>query len=139
MAQPRTIPTTPTPWASKFNGTGSDIGASLCVMHDDSKEPDGVKLPAAADSPIVGVTGPSGIKNGEWGDVFVDAGGTVPVKNSGGVSAGERLMPNTDGTVSTFSATGGTNKSYVGIAKLDAATTVIEECMFAGPGQSRQG
>ena len=139
MTQPRTILHSQSPKLSAYNGTGTDIAANLCVMVDDTNEPDGVKLPAAADSPIKGITGPEGIKNGEYGSIIVEAGAVCPIKNTSGVSAGDRLMPNTDGTVATFSATGGTNKSFVGIANKDAATLIADECTFAGPGQSRQG
>jgi predicted RecA/RadA family phage recombinase len=135
--QPRFIPSSPTPKLSRFNGTNADIGANLVVMKDASYA-DGIKLPTGIDAPIEGVT-MNVIKAGEWGDIVVAAGSIVPVKNTGGITAGDRLMPQTDGTVATFSASSGSNASVVGIAQYTAATGVVEEMLFTAPGASRQG
>ncbi len=105
---------------------------------DDSSVADGVKLPAAVDSPIKGITRNT-IKDGEWGDIVVAAGSTIPVKNTGGIAKGARLMPQTNGTVATLSASAGTNVSLVGLANEAASTGEVSEMQFAGPAASRQG
>lgn len=122
---------------SVYNGSGADIGPNLCVMGDSSVA-DGIKLPAAIDSAIKGVTR-STIKNGEWGDIVVAGGSTVPIKNTGGIAKDARLMPQTDGTVATFSVSSGSNASLVGLANEAALTGEISEMQFVGPAVSRQG
>lgn len=137
MSQPRFIPSSPTPKASRYNGTPNEIGANLVVMKDPST-PDGIKLPTGIDAAIDGVT-TAAIGPGEWGDIVVAGGSVVPMKNTGGVTAGDRLMPQTDGTVATFSVGAGSNASLVGVASRTAATGVVDEVVFVGPGISRQG
>lgn len=137
MAQPRTIISTYGK-LSRYNGTGADIAAGVAVTADTTKT-DGIKLPAANDDPIVGIT-TKVIKDGEWGDLIVLPGTIVPmVAEAGGVTVGDRLMPHTNGTAKTLAAAAGTNVSLLGIAMRTAAGGATFEVHFAGPFQSRQG
>ena len=137
MPEPRRIFTSQTPLLSRYNGTGSDIAANLVVM-DDATTTDGIKLPAGIDSMILGATTRI-IKAGEWGDIAAAPGSIIPLKNTGGVTKGDRLMPQTDGTVATWAASTGVNATVCGIAQETKATTLVGECQLAAPGTSRQG
>lgn len=136
--QPRSAFPSVSPKKSVYNDSSSAIGAGLSVTAD-ANGVDWVKLPAAALDPSVGITGPEGIPAKSWGSLIVAAGSKVPMKNTGGIAAGARLMHNTDGTVSTFSASGGTNKSLIGTCDVTAVDAATDECTFAGPGQTMQG
>lgn len=132
-AQPRTILPTFGPKRSVYNNSSSDIGGNLCVMDDSTK--DYVKLPTSASVPIVGVTGPEGIKAKSWGSIINIAGAKVPIVNSGGVTLGTRLgVDGSAGKVVTIGSSSGTNYSLVGVCDQTGADGDIVEVTFAGPG-----
>jgi hypothetical protein len=137
VTQPRFIPSSPHPYKSVYNGTGSDIAANLVVMKDASVA-SGVKLPAAADSAIEGVT-LRAIPTGTWGDIVVAGGSTVPLTYGGAITRGLRLMPTTAGKVVELSAAAGANVSLVGTADEDGSSDDVREVTFSGPNISRQG
>jgi len=122
---------------SVLNDTGAEIGANLVVMDDPSTE-GGIKLPTGIDAAIKGVT-LRAIPDGEWGDIVVASGSTVPLKYAGNVTKGDRLMPQTDGRVAAFSVSAGSNASLCALANESGVANDIKEAQFTAPGVSRQG
>lgn len=137
MAQPRTIFLSQTPKKTVYNNSGSAIGAGRAVMSDTAGV-DYVKLPTGVNAAVIGFTGPEGLPAHSWGSIIVEAGAIFPAVNAGGITQGARLGVDTNGAVVTLGASSGVDYSYVGLANVTASDGVMDEIMFAGPGQSIQ-
>lgn len=137
MALPRTVFLSQTPKRTVYNNSGSAIGAGRAVMTDTSGV-DYVKLPTGVNAAIVGFTGPEGIPAHSWGSIIVEAGAIIPAVNAGGITQGARLGIDTNGAVVTLGSSSGVSYSFAGLCNVTATDGVMDEIIFAGPGQSIQ-
>lgn len=105
--------------------SGANLAAYVLVKFSAAYDPLKVVVTSAADSAVLGAT-MAAISQDEIGDIQT-AGRAILTVGSGGVTAGDRLMPDSAGKVVTLSAAGGTNVSCVGQTEVTAAENDLIE------------
>ena len=105
--------------------TGAAIAKALVVKFSAAGDPPRVVITGANDDAVYGVTMVA-IAQDTIGDIQI-AGRAIVTVGSGGVTAGDRLMPNSAGKVVTAAPAGGTNVSYIGQTEVTAVENDLIE------------